>query len=193
MTGATQTAPRNNMQAAILIKLAEYPKALRAVATIWSGVFSFGITEAITGRDLIAAFIGILSAGVTGWIATRPAVLSVKLDEQKQHFTEQTSNDQERDRLHARELAFESSRTTYFMKLEKLSRISKHKAINELNAAYLYIRDLQRSIDRSGTQLEYDAFNFKTYDQICGDEDRQMAELDPPASISVSSETKITK
>lgn len=163
---------------------ASHPLALKALAVGYSGAFSAFVGEMITGREVFAAILGVASALITAYFATKPAVMRARIEEHAQEVTEQENSDSRRDRLHARELAFEQRRTQYHIKRENLARRSKHNALNEVNRAYFYIHELQRLMVNK--HLDFQEFEFKTSDAICGEEDRQLEMIEPPESIETS-------
>ncbi len=183
----------HTMSQVFFYKAAEHPKLMQLIASAYSFVFGFGLVEAITGREILAGVLALLSACVAGYFASKPAVMRARIEEKQQHHTEQSSNEDERDRIHKKEiefeqrqrksdLDFEKARTNYFIKVERFSRASKHKAMSEINRLNFYAQELQRQLKVAG--IPYKDVDFKYHEEICGEEDRAIALIELPECMT---------
>jgi hypothetical protein len=184
--------PQHHLQ-----KLITMPATL--LSALWvslTGALSFIGGELLTGQGLTAAVVGTISAIFIAWLSRRPAMIKARLDkaqdkrdEDKLHSTEAASVIENQANIHAQEVAWYQSRIEAVAKessklagqadqdrrIRELARISKHNVIEELNHAYSFMRmESERRIEAGGSALPY---HYKTYKDMCGEEDEEISRI----------------
>jgi hypothetical protein len=140
------------------------------------GVLSFVLAEIVTGQAILAGILALASAALAAWLASRPAVMQAKL-------TATTSHEQRAERLHDDEVRFLQERVLFHSQTVVLTRVSKHNVLEYCQEMTAYVHKLQILMAECGVQLPMPQFRFKSYDELCGEEDRALAMLALPADI----------
>lgn len=154
-------------------------KAKLAAASL-SALFGFTITEALTNQWILAAGASVFAALAGGGIVTATAkVIGARatarsLDSTAQETT--TDNMIRRlNKVHAMRVEFLESRLAYKDLVSTLERTSKHRALSECQRLTFHVNLLETLLRTANQPVPH--FEPKEYDQLVGDEDRQITEL----------------
>ncbi|HEX7313284.1 MAG TPA: hypothetical protein VF297_05160 [Pyrinomonadaceae bacterium] len=136
-------------------------KATKLGAGGLAWVLSFILADVTTGQAVIAAFFACVSAILAAWLATRPALT------RERNQKELTEED--------RQVRWLQGRIQYHSQVVVLVRISKHNALGYIDSCHKWIWDEMARARAEGRQVP--SFEFKYHDDLCGEEDRGMAQL----------------
>lgn len=141
------------------------------LAATGAALSSFGSVELTTGHTILAAVLAFLSAILAAYLASRPALLRVRVDRDRQ----QSERDAE---AVTQQIAFLQDRIRYHAAVAVILRNSKHLYGNELASAYKHMWKLEEALRAAGVPCpEYD---YKSGSELNEEEDRQMAALALP-------------
>jgi hypothetical protein len=139
-------------------------------AASFAGGMTFFIGEFIGDRTLDVAAIGLVSAVLAAFFAALPGLLR--------------EVNSRRARSEDRESAFLRERINYAAQQLVLVRASKHNALAHVQELQAHIGKLRALM--SVAKIEPPLFEFKYYDDLCGEEDRVLAQLALPDGIHTS-------
>ena len=83
--------------------------------------------------------------------------------------------------MHAERVAFLEQRITYNSRLLVLTRQSKHNLLDYTQELTAHVYKLREQMQAEGIQVP--DFRLKFYEDLCGAEDRALAQLTLPAEI----------
>ncbi|HEU4595629.1 MAG TPA: hypothetical protein VFS10_10845 [Pyrinomonadaceae bacterium] len=151
------------------------------VAAAGAALMTFIIADLTTGQALFGALCALVSAALAAYLASRPGLRQARVAEGQLHNTVETQLDERKDKTHAAEVAFLQSRIEYNARVAALTRVSKHNLLGETQRLTSHIHKLRELMREA--KVECPEFEFKYYDDLCGDEDRGLALLTPPAEF----------
>lgn len=149
----------------------EHPLGYKLVTLISSVFLSFGAGEIISGQGLVAAVVGGVVGLIGIYLNRAPALRQLDI-------TEEANLDQREQRQHTRELRFKDRQIAYSVRLEGLSRNSKHNALGYCELTNAHIRKLQEILREVGQPVP--DFDFKYNDDLCREENAALLILEPP-------------
>lgn len=162
------------MLTAITQKAAASVALTKYGAATLAALLSFTLAEVTTGQAVLAALLAFFSAVLAAWLASRPALIQAKTAREQLHTTEAAQ-------AHAERVAFLEERIRYNTQVLVLTRGSKHKLLTYAQELTAYARNLQDLL--SAAEGKAPPFVFKTYDELCGDEDKALVALTVPAEV----------
>jgi hypothetical protein len=133
-------------------------KATKIGAGGLAWMMSFVLADVTTGQALVAAFFATISAVLAAWLATRPAII------RERNQKEMSDED--------RHVKWLEQRIYFHSQQVVLVRQSKHNCLGYIESCHAYIRKLQEMVGGDAPPFE-----FKYHDDLCGDEDRGMAQI----------------
>jgi hypothetical protein len=159
-----------------------HPLVLKVSQISASLIFGFGAGDILGLDGWLKVLIGGVLAIILAYISRQPAMEQAKLSKAQAKLSEQAILDAEQIALiktatdvHQVEVHFLQDRIIYNSKLEKIARVRAHRALGELQRVDLYARKLQLLMCQEG--LTVPPFEFKSYGEIVGELDEQLARL----------------
>ena len=131
---------------------------------------TFGFFQSTSGHVIAGGLFALLSAVMAAFLTSLPGILRER--------------NARKAREEERHIAWLEQRITYHSQREVLVRKSKHNALEQLEEAQAHITRL-RGILRE-TAADIPPYDFKYYDELCGDEDRALAMLTLPLEVRES-------
>lgn len=153
-------------------------KATKFAAAGLAWLMSFTLAEVTTGQAVVAAFFAFVSAAIAAWLASRPALIQARNQREQQHVTEAAAVDARQERVHAVEIQWLQSQITYSSQALVLTRQSKHALLNYAQSLGAHAHQLEQQLRDAGRPVC--EFQYKFYDELCGEEDRALAMLTLP-------------
>ncbi len=144
------------------------------VAAAGAALMTFILADLTTGQALFGGLCALASAALAAYLASRPGLRQARVAEAQLHNTEAANS-------RAEEVAFLKSRIEYNARVAALTRVSKHNLLGENQRLAAHVHKLRELLQ--GASVEVPDFNFKYYDELCGEEDRALALLTPPAEF----------
>ncbi len=125
--------------------------------------------EVLNLNAILSAVFGLAGAIILAFIARQPAARAAR-------SAEETSTIDNLIKTHAEDTKSWQQRLDYSAKLERIIRIRAHKALGEVQRLEIYAKKLQVVLQTQ--RIELPDFNFRTYDDIVGEYDRQIMNLE---------------
>jgi hypothetical protein len=179
MLSVTRTYPSMFLQT--------HPLILKVSSLAASLLLGFGIGEIFSLDGWLKILIGAVLAVALAYINRKPAMEQAKVLERSQRITEQGAERAAALEVHKEEMRFANERIRYNSALENISRRRAHIAFGEVDRLRAYTMKLQLLLTEN--KIEIPAFEFKYYNDLCGDLEEEMRRLTesppiPPQSIS---------
>lgn len=152
---------------------------MKLKAASLAAVLGFSLTEMMTGQVGFAALFAFISAVLAAWLASRPALMQAQTAREQLHNTETAQAEAKQERIHADEVAWLKSRIIFNSQALVLTRQSKHNILSYAQELGAYTQKVQGLLRDKGGEVP--PFQFKFYDDLCGDEDRALLALSVPA------------
>jgi len=157
------------------------PAAVHLTKAGLAAMFSFSLAELTTGQAVLAAVFAFLSAVLAAYLASRPALMQARVAREQLHNTEAAQT-------HAARVEFLEERIRYNSQVLVLTRESKRNLLNYAQELTSHVHKLRELL--KAKELEAPPFTFKTYEDLCGEEDRALVRLTLPAEVRESQGVK---
>lgn len=161
--------------------LITYLSHTKLVAGTVAMALSFVLGELVTGQAVLAGMLALGSAALAAWLASRPALIQARVATATLEETQEERREKRAERLHQDEVDFLQERIRFHSQSLILVRISKHNVIEYSQIMTMYVHELRKLLEEGGVTPP--PFTFKTYDELCGDEDRALAHLALPPEL----------
>lgn len=148
---------------------AHHPMLVKSSYVLGSTLVGFVGGEVLNLNAILSGVAGLVGSIILAFIVRQPAARAAR-------SAEETSTIDNLIKTHAEDTKSWQQRLDYSAKLERIIRVRAHKALGEVQRLEIYAKKLQVILRKE--RIEMPDFNFRTYDDIVGEFDRQIMNLE---------------